>query len=704
MCPCRSPSSPPRSTRKDWLQQRVHEPSATTLCTNAAKDVVNGELTYILGMIWRLILRFEMGVVAQDVNEAKRRLLAWCQKRTCCLDTEKGPKVVDFTSSWRDGLAFCSLVQGYFPSTKVLDLKPETSKHNLELAFSAAENLGIPRMLSIDDLCDPEEHTVMTYLSQFVRKEEELEEKQKYVAQAQSLSEWLERRISEMKDVNFDAGVKANLEALTHFKLAEEPTKATEKLAAETALAAIQKKHPQQSNPSVFPPTGLRSEDLTSKWNELLELAIAKEKAIWRQLENCEQTSALKEAQLAQLRILFREKKTIVDSYIASETAYLAWRPGINSLDTAQTELDTLADHCHKFPYVQLDVAQLQSLVDQMCCAGGATASAQVELEATLQSFSALETSAARKSSWLQQQLTGLLQCSDYVSRARQLLSWVTSSIGLATCACGTDQAAKVLLYLTTAVPPQYSEKNSLLALAEELKKISHFPARNEELSANYITQQWEQLDRVIQCLQHPQPEPAPPPAAEPIEKRGWLKKQGGTNKRLQARFFELSPVCILYSKTEFARPQGIIAISNGDFCTPCDDENIKKSKSKTTFKFNTTRKCYTLIAESEDAMFDWITKINQCIANQRSKGASFATHNFKKVGFPGHRSYACTECDLSLPEKEFTRELPLQRCPATRPRALTPPRSPSELARRLKARSATPPSPLTEKSKRGPR
>ncbi|KAF8565126.1 hypothetical protein P879_11480 [Paragonimus westermani] len=75
---------------------------------------------------------------------------------TASFPQPKEVEVVDFTSSWRDGLAFCALLHRHYP--ELIDFDHLTKMHSepvkrLEITFSqAAEHLGIPKLIEPIDL------------------------------------------------------------------------------------------------------------------------------------------------------------------------------------------------------------------------------------------------------------------------------------------------------------------------------------------------------------------------------------------------------------------------------------------------------------------------------------------------------------------------------------------------------------------------
>ncbi|XP_048259386.1 spectrin beta chain, erythrocytic-like [Haliotis rufescens] len=76
----------------------------------SAEDIINGNPHLILGLIWTIILVFNVQEITMQVDEgeenserrsAKDALLLWCQRKT---EGYPGVKITNFTNSWRNGL------------------------------------------------------------------------------------------------------------------------------------------------------------------------------------------------------------------------------------------------------------------------------------------------------------------------------------------------------------------------------------------------------------------------------------------------------------------------------------------------------------------------------------------------------------------------------------------------------------------------
>lgn len=108
---------------------------------------------------------------APNIKNVKQMLLDWCRAKT---EPYEGVNIRNFSSSWKDGIAFCALVHRFFPDAfEYYTLNPTKPKENFELAFSTAERLaGCPPLLDPDDLIrmkEPDWKCVYTYIQEFYR-------------------------------------------------------------------------------------------------------------------------------------------------------------------------------------------------------------------------------------------------------------------------------------------------------------------------------------------------------------------------------------------------------------------------------------------------------------------------------------------------------------------------------------------------------
>ncbi|KAL1021783.1 hypothetical protein UPYG_G00017880 [Umbra pygmaea] len=136
-------------------------------------DIVDGNHKLILGLIWSIILHWQVKNVMKDVmaglqqTNSEKILLSWVRQST---KDYPSVNVVNFSSSWADGLAFNALLHSHRP--ELFDWsnveKMHTALERLEHAFRQAEQaLGIDRLLDPEDVAvlHPDKKSVIMYIT-----------------------------------------------------------------------------------------------------------------------------------------------------------------------------------------------------------------------------------------------------------------------------------------------------------------------------------------------------------------------------------------------------------------------------------------------------------------------------------------------------------------------------------------------------------
>lgn len=97
----------------------------------------------------------------------KQILLEWCRSKTIGY---QNIDIQNFSSSWSDGMVFCALVHSFFPlEFDYNSLNPANRKHNLDLAFTTAEQQAdCLRLIEVEDMLEmgdkPDPMCVFTYV------------------------------------------------------------------------------------------------------------------------------------------------------------------------------------------------------------------------------------------------------------------------------------------------------------------------------------------------------------------------------------------------------------------------------------------------------------------------------------------------------------------------------------------------------------
>jgi filamin len=125
-------------------------------------NVVDGNLKLILGLIWMIILRFQIQV--NEGNSARAELLEWVRQRI------PEYNINGFAGDWQSGKAIMALAEAVQPGQFRLPKDfTNDSVTNCNLAFNAAnKNMRIPLILDAEDMATaPDELANMTYISYY---------------------------------------------------------------------------------------------------------------------------------------------------------------------------------------------------------------------------------------------------------------------------------------------------------------------------------------------------------------------------------------------------------------------------------------------------------------------------------------------------------------------------------------------------------
>nr|XP_028597620.1 spectrin beta chain, non-erythrocytic 4 isoform X1 [Podarcis muralis] len=290
-------------------EQRVH------LENVGSHDIVDGNHRLTLGLIWTIILRFQIQVIKietednRETRSAKDALLLWCQMKTAGYPEVN---IQNFTTSWRDGLAFNALIHKHRPD--IIDFKKLTKSnaaYNLQQAFNTAEQqLGLAKLLDPEDVNmeHPDEKSIITYVVSFYHYFSKMKalavegkrigkvldqvleiEKiiERYESLASELLEWIELTIaiiSNQKFANSLVGVQQQLQAFTAFCTLEKPVKFQEKGNLEVLLFSIQSKLRANNRKLYIPKEGKSISDINKAWTRLEKAEHEREVALRNEL------------------------------------------------------------------------------------------------------------------------------------------------------------------------------------------------------------------------------------------------------------------------------------------------------------------------------------------------------------------------------------------------------------------------------------
>ncbi|XP_049993543.1 spectrin beta chain, non-erythrocytic 2 isoform X2 [Alexandromys fortis] len=395
-------------------EQKVH------LENMGSHDIVDGNHRLTLGLVWTIILRFQIqdiSVETEDNKEkksAKDALLLWCQMKTAGYPNVN---VHNFTTSWRDGLAFNAIVHKHRPDLLDFEsLKKCNAHYNLQNAFNLAEKeLGLTKLLDPEDVNvdQPDEKSIITYVATYYHyfskmKALAVEGKrigkvldhameaehlvEKYESLASELLQWIEQTIVTLNDrqlANSLSGVQNQLQSFNSYRTVEKPPKFTEKGNLEVLLFTVQSKLRANNQKVYTPREGRLISDINKAWERLEKAEHERELALRTELirqEKLEQLAARFDRKAAMRETWLSENQRLVSQdnfglelaaveaavrkHEAIETDIVAYSGRVQAVDAVAAEL--AAEHYHDIKRIaarQQNVARLWDFLRQMVAA-----------------------------------------------------------------------------------------------------------------------------------------------------------------------------------------------------------------------------------------------------------------------------------------------------------------------------------------------
>ncbi|XP_061667826.1 utrophin isoform X3 [Syngnathoides biaculeatus] len=135
-------------------------------------DIVDGNHKLTLGLIWSIILHWQVKDIMKDVmstlqqTNSEKILLSWVRQSTRAFPEVN---VLNFTTSWADGLALNAILHHFRPTAFSWDGVVQMSPvERLEHAFTVAKDrLGIERLLDPEDVAVqlPDKKSILLYVT-----------------------------------------------------------------------------------------------------------------------------------------------------------------------------------------------------------------------------------------------------------------------------------------------------------------------------------------------------------------------------------------------------------------------------------------------------------------------------------------------------------------------------------------------------------
>lgn len=296
---------------------------------------------------------------------AREALLRWAKRST---EKYPGVQITDFTSSWRDGMAFSAVLHRNRPDlVDWRNIREIKSRERLERVFSTMEKeYNVYKILDPQDVdtAQPDEKSMITYISSIYHvfpqpskihplMELDLQsQSQEYRAQAQRLLIWCREKTSMLQERTLDRNLqplKALLEDLKKLRNQEVPERQKDKHRLTALYSQLERYFQSVGETSLE--LDLRPESLELFWYRLITALADKEHELLLHIQQLQQLEMLAD-KVAREAEQFDTKITDISFRISNESNRIM---KIHRLD-ARTIVET----------IETEIALLEKPIEQM--------------------------------------------------------------------------------------------------------------------------------------------------------------------------------------------------------------------------------------------------------------------------------------------------------------------------------------------------
>mmetsp|Transcript_16194 Transcript_16194/g.49479 ORF Transcript_16194/g.49479 Transcript_16194/m.49479 type:complete len:864 (-) Transcript_16194:853-3444(-) len=321
----------------------------------SSQDIVDTNPKLVLGLLFTIILRFAIS------EDGKQGLLLWCQKNT---RDYADVDVQNFHRSWADGKAFCALVNHFRPDLLDWAAVGEDAAANLEMAFAAAEQAGITRLLDVADITEtpkPDEKSLIAQLTLYWQAFASLAQKETLVdaimkaygirrkhdewinefeTTGAALMSWIEEKTAfygQPADAATTADVKNCLDDFFTYHREEKPGRKAQLTHVNGLLTQIRTSESNNGRAIYEPAEEIDAHHLSDAWQTLAATEAEYERAL------LEKYDALRTADFYVAK--FGAKVDNITSFFTENLAFFEAGDVGNSVQKCQTLLDRFASY-----------------------------------------------------------------------------------------------------------------------------------------------------------------------------------------------------------------------------------------------------------------------------------------------------------------------------------------------------------------------